>query len=60
VRTPADGDALAAALADATRREYESEGGDVETKVATMELCMPSWLGAQGILRWYKVHGKFH
>jgi glyoxylase-like metal-dependent hydrolase (beta-lactamase superfamily II) len=59
VRSPDDGNALAQALANVTRREYEAEGGDVETKVATMELCMPSWLGAQGILRWYKVHGKF-
>lgn len=59
VRTPDDGDALAAALAATTRREFEAEDGDVEAKVATMEMCMPSWLGAQGILRWYKVHDKF-
>lgn len=59
VRTPDDAGALASTLAEATRQEFEAEGGDVETKIATMELCMPSWLGAQGILRWYKVHGKF-
>lgn len=59
VRTPEDRGALAMALAEATRREFEAEGGDAEAKVAAMEQCMPSWLGAQGILRWYKVHDKF-
>lgn len=59
VRTPDDREALAAALAAATRREFEDEGGDVKAKIDTMELCMPSWLGAQGIMRWYKVHNRF-
>lgn len=58
-RSPEDIDALADALADVTRREFEAEGGDVEAKVATMELCMGSRLGAQGIMRWYKVNDRF-
>lgn len=59
VRTPSDRDALAVALEAATRQELEAEGGDVDAKMATMEFCMPSWLGAQGIMRWYKVHDRF-
>ncbi len=59
VRSPGDMQALADALASTTRAEYETEGGDIETKVATMEWCMPSWLGAQGIMRWFKVHDMF-
>ena len=59
VRSAEDADALATALAKLTRNEFVAEGGDVEAKVATMEMCMPSWLGAQGIMRWYKVHNRF-
>jgi glyoxylase-like metal-dependent hydrolase (beta-lactamase superfamily II) len=59
VRTAEDVDALASALADLTKSEFIAEGGDVEAKVARMELAMPSWLGAQGIMRWYKVHNHF-
>lgn len=59
VKSPSDMDALADALAASTRAEYEAEGGDVGTKIATMDLAMSSALGAQGIMRWYKVHNKF-
>ena len=59
ITSPNDMDALAAALAASTQAEYEAEGGDVATKIATMELAMSSTLGAQGIMRWYKVHDKF-
>lgn len=57
--SPDDQDALAQALLRVTRAEYESEGGDIEQKLLTMEYCMPSWLGAQGIVRWFKVQGRF-
>lgn len=59
VRSADDQDALAAALAAATRAAFEAEGGDAEAKIATMDMAMSSTLGAQGIMRWYKVHDKF-
>lgn len=42
-----------------TRAEYEQEGGDVDDKVLSLELAMPSYLGGQGMMRWFKVHGWF-
>lgn len=59
LRSPSDTLVLGEALLAATRAEYEAEGGDVERKLATMEYCMPSWLGAQGLARWFKVQGRF-
>lgn len=48
-------------LTDAIRRrsreEYHADDRQPEERLASMELAMPSLLGAQGLLRWYKVHG---
>ena len=48
-------------LTDAIRRrsreEYHADDCDPEARLASMELAMPSFLAAQGLLRWYKVHG---
>lgn len=57
VRSPDDLDALIALYAATTRAEYTAEGGDADDKVASLELAMPSYLGGQGMMRWFKVHG---
>lgn len=59
VRTPDDLNALTALYAHATRSELAEEGGDVDDKVLSLELAMPSYLGGQGMMRWFKVHGWF-
>lgn len=59
LQSPDHVDDLAVALLSATRDEFVQEGGDVEAKLATMELCMPSFLGAQGIARWFKVTNRY-
>lgn len=49
------------ALTDAIRRQsmedYVADDREPAARLASMELAMPSFLGAQGLLRWYKVHG---
>ncbi|MCA9832327.1 MAG: MBL fold metallo-hydrolase [Thermomicrobiales bacterium] len=59
VRSPADVDVLTDLYAATTRAEYTAEGGEVDDKVASLELAMPSYLGGQGMMRWFKVHGWF-
>ncbi len=52
-----DVEPLTDAILDRTRDEYASGDSDPQARLASMELAMPSYLGAQGLLRWYKVHG---
>lgn len=59
VRTPEDLDALIALYERTTRAEYTEEGGDVDDKVLSLGLAMPGYLGGQGMMRWFKVHGWF-
>ncbi len=56
---PEDEDALTAALAARMREMYEAEGGGVEAKEAAMQLAMPSYLAAKGLLRVFKKSGRF-
>lgn len=57
VQSPQDVDALTEAILQASREEYTANDAAPDQRLASMELAMPSYLGAQGILRWYKVHG---
>lgn len=59
VCTPEDLHALVDRFASATRDEYVKEGGDVDDKMSSLELAMPSYLGGQGMMRWFKVNGWF-
>ncbi len=59
VCSPDDLDALIAVYERTTRAEYAAEGGDVDDKVLSLELAMPSYLGGQGMMRWFKVHDWF-
>lgn len=52
-----DVESLTGAILRKSREEYRADDRDPETRLASMELAMPSFLGAQGLLRWYKVHG---
>lgn len=53
----ADVDPLTEAIQMQSREEYRADDQDPDTRLSSMELAMPSFLGAQGLLRWYKVHG---
>ncbi len=55
VTSLSDEDPLEEAIRKQSLQEYERESGS--SRMASMELAMPSFLGAQGLLRWYKVHG---
>lgn len=55
VRSLQDGDALTAAIHELSLKEFDAEGA--AERLESMELAMPSYLGSQGLLRWYKVHG---
>ena len=48
---------LTQAILRKSREEYREDDRNPEARLASMELAMPSFLGAQGLLRWYKVHG---
>lgn len=48
---------LTDAILRRSREEYRADDRNPEKRLASMELAMPSYLGAQGLLRWYKVHG---
>lgn len=50
-------DALTDAIKRRSRDEYHTDDANPEARLTSMELAMPSFLGAQGLLRWYKVHG---
>lgn len=52
-----DVELLTEAILRQSREEYRDYDHDPEARLAGMELAMPSYLGAQGLLRWYKVHG---
>lgn len=52
-----DVDQLTEAIRDRSLEEYHADDSQPEEEMASMELAMPSFLGAQGLLRWYKVHG---
>lgn len=52
-----DEEPLAAAIRELSLQEYNADGIGADRRMASMELAMPSYLGAQGLLRWYKVHG---
>ncbi len=52
-----DVDPLTDAILRRSRDEYQADDDAPEARLASMELAMPSFLGAQGLLRWYKVHG---
>lgn len=52
-----DVDELTDSILQRTREEYWKDDQNPEERLASMELSMPSFLGAQGLLRWYKVHG---
>lgn len=57
VTSLADVDQLTEAILQQSRTEYESDDASPEIRLSSMELAMPSFLGAQGLMRWYKVHG---
>lgn len=57
VTSLADVDPLTDAIRRCSREEYMADDRNPEARLASMELAMPSFLGAQGLLRWYKVHG---
>lgn len=59
LKSPEDEDALTAELAARMRRLYVAEGGDVEAKEAAMQLAMPSYLAAKGLLRVFRKSGRF-
>lgn len=59
LKSPEDEDALTEALAARMREMYEAEGGDVAAKEAAMQLAMPSYLAAKGLLRVFKKSGRF-
>lgn len=59
VRSPDDLNELIALYERTTRAEYAAEDGDIDDKVRSLELAMPSYLGGQGMMRWFKVHGWF-
>lgn len=48
---------LTRAIQRKSREEYRLDDRNPEQRLASMELAMPSFLGAQGLLRWYKVNG---
>lgn len=56
---PEEEDALAGALAARMQELYAEEGGDVEAKEPAMQLAMPSYLAAKGLLRVFKKSGRF-
>lgn len=56
---PEDEDALAIAMAARMREMYAAEGGDVAAKEAAMQLAMPSYLAAKGLLRVFRKSGRF-
>lgn len=51
-----DVDPLTDAIQRQSREDYLADDRDPDARLASMELAMPSFLGAQGLLRWYKVH----
>ena len=57
VKSLADENALAEEIRLQSLAEYQLDDAQPEQRLASMELAMPSYLGAQGLLRWYKVHG---
>lgn len=57
VRSLTDVESLTEAILRQSREDYTADDRDPEARLASMELAMPSFLGAQGLLRWYKVHG---
>lgn len=52
-----DVDLLTKSILDQSSIEYGDDDESPEARLSSMELAMPSFLGAQGLLRWYKVHG---
>lgn len=52
-----DVELLTEAILAQSRAEYSDDGGSAEDRLGSMELAMPSYLGAQGLLRWFKVRG---
>lgn len=52
-----DVEPLTQAILRRSREEYHLDDRNAEARLASMELAMPSFLGAQGLLRWYKVNG---
>lgn len=57
--SPDDEAALEEALADRLRAAYEAEGGDVDGKYDAMQLAMPTYLAAKGLVRVFKKAGRF-
>lgn len=54
-----DVDILTAAIHKQSLADYQADNANAEQRMASMELAMPSYLGAQGLMRWYKVHSIF-
>lgn len=52
-----DTDVLTAAILKQSLEDYAADDVAPDSRLASMELAMPSYLGAQGLLRWFKVHG---
>ena len=59
LRSPDDEPALTEALDAAMREAYEAEGGDVDAKYASMQLAMPGYLAAKGLVRVFRKSGRF-
>lgn len=59
LRSPEDEPALMEALDAAMRTAYEAEGGDVDEKYAAMQLAMPGYLAAKGLVRVFSKSGRF-
>jgi glyoxylase-like metal-dependent hydrolase (beta-lactamase superfamily II) len=59
LRSPEDEPGLTEALDAAMREAYEAEGGDVDAKYASMQLAMPGYLAAKGLVRVFRKSGRF-
>jgi glyoxylase-like metal-dependent hydrolase (beta-lactamase superfamily II) len=59
LRSPDDEPALTEALDAAMHTAYETEGGDVSGKYDSMQLAMPGYLAAKGLVRVFRKSGRF-
>lgn len=57
VTSLADVDELTDAIYQQSCEDYRLDDRTPDERLTSMELAMPSYLGSQGLLRWYKVHG---
>lgn len=60
LHSPEDEAALAEVLTGEMQSAYDEEGGNIEGKYRAMQLAMPTYLAAKGLVRVFKKSGQFN